>query len=164
MVADIEDSTRMALELPPEEFPQITGGWFNTCRELIEEHGGHMNQYLGDGFFCYWEDTFDAKNQILEAIRALGKLQAKATPGFRVVLHCGETVFSSVPNTSEQNLHGREVHFVFRMEKLAGKWKDGWLLSDAACQALGAKSLISRESKVDGYEGIFQFHVPDFRA
>ncbi|MES2924502.1 MAG: FHA domain-containing protein [Verrucomicrobiota bacterium] len=164
MVADIVDSTRMALELPPEEFPQVTGGWFNTCRELIEAHGGHMNQYTGDGFFCYWEDTFDAKSRILDAMRALGQLQVKATPGFRVVVHHGETVFSSVPNTSEQNLHGREVHFAFRMEKLAGAWKDSWLLSDAAFQALGVKSIICRASQVGGYDGIYQFHVPDFNA
>jgi len=96
MVADIVGSTRMTQELPPEEIPQITGGWFNVCRELIEVHGGHMNQYLGDGHFCYWEKAADASAHLLAALRALAHLRGKATPNFRVVLHYGETVFSGV--------------------------------------------------------------------
>jgi class 3 adenylate cyclase len=164
MVADIVGSTRMARELPPEEVPQITGGWFNTCRELIENHGGTMNSYLGDGYFCYWEDTFGAKRQLLDAMRALVRLQAKANPGFRIVLHFGETVLSNVPNTMALNLHGKEVHFVFRMEKIAGGFGDLLLCSEPAWQALGVKSLARRESTVSGYDGIYQFHVPELDA
>ncbi len=44
MVADIVGSTRMGQELPPEEVPLLTGGWFKTCRKLIEEHSGQMNK------------------------------------------------------------------------------------------------------------------------
>lgn len=49
-------STRMALELPQEEVARTFGKWFKSCRGVVESHGGQMNQYLGDGFFCYWED------------------------------------------------------------------------------------------------------------
>jgi adenylate cyclase len=161
MVADIEGSTRMAQELPPEEIPRITGGWFNTCRELIEDRGGHMNQYLGDGFFCYWDDTLDAKRQILDALRELARLQQKASPRFRLVLHFGEIVLSNVPDTMALNLHGEVVNFAFRMEKIAARFKDSQLCSEAALKALGVKSLARRESEVSGYDGLFQFHVPD---
>lgn len=164
MVADIVGSTRMAQELPPEEVPRITGGWFNTCRELIEKHGGYMNQYLGDGYFCYWDDTFDAKSQILAAMRELAHLQENAWPRFRLVLHFGKTVLSNVPDTMELNLHGQEVHFVFRMEKIAARWEDSLLCSEVAWKALGVKSLVLRESEVNGYDGMFQFHVPDLES
>jgi len=164
MVADIAGSTRMAQELPPEEIPQITGGWFNACLGLIEQHGGHMNQYLGDGYFCYWEEASHVQDQILAALRELAGLQAKASPNFRIVLHYGETVFSGVPTTSEQNLHGQEVHFVFRMEKIAAKFGDTLLCSDAAWRALGTPSLVQRQSEVSGYNGIYQFHVPELGA
>lgn len=164
MVADIEGSTRMAQELPPEEIPRITGGWFNTCRDLVEGHGGHMNQYLGDGFFCYWDDTFDAKRQILDALRDLARLQQRASPRFRLVLHFGEIVLSNVPDTMALNLHGEVVNFAFRMEKVAAHFKDSRLFSEAALKALGVKSLARRESEVGGYEGMFQFHVPDLQG
>jgi len=164
MVADIVGSTRMAQELPPEEVPLVTGGWFKTCRDLIEKHDGHMNQYLGDGFFCYWEDTLNSKHQILMALRDLGRLQERAQPPFRVVLHHGMTVFGSVPTMTEQNLHGPTVNFVFRMEKIAGAWQDSILCSSEAWKALGVESLIRRESKVGGYDGVFEFHVPDLKG
>lgn len=164
MVADIVGSTRMAQELPPEEVPQVTGGWFKTCRDLIEQHEGHMNQYLGDGFFCYWEDTLDSKRQILAALRDLARLQENASPPFRVVLHHGMTVFGSVPTMTEQNLHGPTVNFVFRMEKIAGAWQDSLLCSGPAWKALGVGSLLRRESQVGGYDGVFDFHVPDLGA
>lgn len=164
MVADIVGSTRMAQELPPEEMPMVTGGWFKKCRDLIEENGGHMNQYLGDGYFCYWEDTLEAKLQILATMRALARLQDESSPPFRVVLHFGMTVLGSVPTMVDMNLHGPTVNFVFRMEKLAGSWGDSRLCSATAWKALGVNSLAHRESEVGGYDGIFHFHVPDLQA
>lgn len=161
MVADIVGSTQMALELPPEEVPLVTGGWFKTCRDLIEEYDGQMNQYLGDGFFCYWDDTLDSKRQVFGALRDLAFLQKSASPPFRVVLHRGMTVFGSVPTMTEQNLHGPNVNFVFRMEKIAGTLRDNILCSEDAWKALGVGSLIQRRSEVIGFEGNFEFHVPD---
>jgi adenylate cyclase len=163
MVADIEGSTRMAQELPPEEIPRITGGWFNACRELIEGCGGHMNQYLGDGFFCYWDDTLDAKKQIRDALLELSGMQQKASPRFRLVLHFGEVVLSNVPDTLALNLHGEVVNFAFRMEKIAASFKAYQLCSAAALHALGARSLTVRKSEVPGYHGLFEFHVPDLQ-
>lgn len=161
MVADIIGSTRMAQELSPEELPLVTGGWFKTCRELIEEYEGHMNQYLGDGFFCYWDDNLDSKRQVFGALRDLAFLQKDASPPFRVVLHRGMTVFGSVPTMPEQNLHGPTVNFVFRLEKIAGGLQDNILCSEDAWKALGVGSLIQRRSEVNGFEGNFDFHVPD---
>ncbi len=161
MVADIAGSTRMARELPPEQVPVITGGWFKTCREVIEKHDGHMNQYLGDGFFCYWEDSLETRKGVLGAMRDLALMQKQNSPVFRVVLHLGATVLGSVPTLTSLNLHGPAVNFVFRMEKLAAGWSDSLLCSEEAWKALAVKSLVRRESTVSGYDGTFAFHVPD---
>ncbi|MES2921429.1 MAG: adenylate/guanylate cyclase domain-containing protein [Verrucomicrobiota bacterium] len=161
MVADIVGSTRLAQELPPEEVPLLTGGWFKTCRDLIEEHGGHMNKYLGDGFFCYWEDSVDSRSRILQAMRGLAQLQAEASPPFRVVLHRGMTVLGSVPTVSALDLHGPAVNFVFRMEKLAAGWGEIRLFSEAAMESFVISSLAGHESEVEGYDGRFKFFVPD---
>lgn len=161
LVADITDSTGMIRRLPPDEIPLITGGWFNDCRKLIEDHGGHMNQFLGDGYFCYWIDAAGVTTQILAALRELGHLQATASPDFRTVLHYGEIMFSGVPRTGMQNLHGQEVHFAFRLEKIAAGFGDRLLVSTPALRELGVGSLVLRESAVSGFTGTYQFHVPD---
>jgi len=161
MVADIVGSTRMAQEMPAEQVPQINGAWFKTCREAVDAHGGHMNQYLGDGFFCYWDDTLDAKQRIPELLRLFARQRAETTPDFRVVLHFGMTVLGSVPTLSSQNLHGPNVNFVFRMEKLAGSLNQPFVLSQEAMQELGMPVRSTVVAELVGYDGKFTFGVPD---
>jgi adenylate cyclase len=54
LVADIIGSSRLLKETPPEEVPMITGRWVAECKQTIGEHGGRINQFMGDGFFAYW--------------------------------------------------------------------------------------------------------------
>jgi class 3 adenylate cyclase len=163
MIGDIVGFAKMAQNFPPGEIAWLTGSWFNACGELIKKRGGHMNQYLGDGFFCYWDDTPETKGQILDAMRELSGMQQNASPSFRVVLHFCGIALSTVPDTKALQLHGDEVNFAFRMEKVASRFKDIQLCSEAALEKLGVKSLVRRESEVGGYEGVFPFHVPDLR-
>lgn len=161
MVADIIGSTRMANEIPVEEVPKINGAWFKSCRELVESHRGQMNQYLGDGFFCYWEDSLEAQHQIPALLRHFRRLQAESQPSFRVVLHYGVTVLGNVPTLSSLNLHGPNVNFVFRMEKLAGGLGEKILLSDSACEKLGLPALSEHQAAISGFDGSYRFLVPD---
>jgi adenylate cyclase len=161
MVADIVGSTRMAQQMPPEEVPRINGSWFKTCREAVDAHGGHMNQYLGDGFFCYWEDTLEAKRTIPDLLRQFARQRAEASPDFRVVLHFGLTVLGSVPTLSSLNLHGPNVNYVFRMEKLAGSLQEPLLLSEEALQSLGLPVCKTHVAELAGYDGNRTFGVPD---
>lgn len=161
MVADIIGSTRRSIELEVEDVPRINGNWFASCRKMVESRGGHMNQYLGDGFLCYWEDTTDARTQIPKLLREFSKLQAEASPPFRVVLHFGLTVLGNVPTLSSLNLHGPQVNFVFRMEKLAGSLGEELLLSAAACEGLALPVRSNYQAELAGFDGIFDFLVPD---
>lgn len=160
LVADIVGSTRLARRLQPEELPRVTGGWFKNCREIIDDCGGHISKYLGDGFFCHWEDGAAASDHVRLAIDRLGRYQQKSSPPFRFVVHRGPAVLGSVPTMAELNLHGPQVNFVFRMEKLAGGWKEAVLFSEAAWERLDSQGWMAHESKVEGFEGRFRFYVP----
>jgi pSer/pThr/pTyr-binding forkhead associated (FHA) protein len=160
MVGDIMGSTRRSRELPAEEVPRINGTWFKTCRELVENHGGHMNQYLGDGFLCYWEDTLEAKHGLPALLRTFVNLQQDASPPFRIVLHFGTAVLGSVPTLSTLNLHGPNVNFVFRMEKLAGSLRLPLLLSEEAASALRLETISLHRSELAGFDGLHGFVVP----
>jgi adenylate cyclase len=164
IVADIIGSTELSRKLPPEELPRVTGGWFKACREIVDGNHGHMNQYLGDGFFSYWEDDGASIAGLRTALREFTSMQQATGPAFRFVLHHGPVVLGSVPTLTTQNLHGPEVNFVFRLEKLAGSLGEVILLSDAAATALKAPVLRSHTASLSGFDGTHRVHAPDWPA
>ena len=63
---------------------------------------------------------------------------------------------------SELNLHGPEVNFVFRIEKIAANLGQRMLFSEKAMLQLQAENevVLAGESPVDGYTGNFKFFAP----
>lgn len=162
MVADIIGSTRLAQSMSASEYPRMTGTWFKNCRQIIDDCGGHMSKYLGDGFFCYWTGGEGSHIRVRQAIAKLREAQETSSLPFRVVLHHGSAVLGSVPTMSELNLHGPEVNFVFRIEKIAAGLGQRMLFSEKAMQQLQAENevVMAGESPVDGYSGTFKFYSP----
>jgi len=160
MMVDIIGSTKMAQETSAEEWPIVTGNWFRSCREIIEAHQGHMMKYLGDGFFCYWMHGAGSAEQVKAALADLRRMQQQAAPPFRLVLHLGSAVLGSVPTMAELNLHGQEVNFTFRIEKIAGSLRCPVLFSEPANEALGLETQFLASAPVDGFRGSFRFFAP----
>jgi adenylate cyclase len=158
LVADIIGSTRLIKELPPDEVPVMTGRWLAECKQTIEEHGGSINQFFGDGFFAYWRDHERAQVAVATTLQALRRLQDQARPGFRVVAHYGEVVIGGLSLGEEERISGEEVHFTFRMEKLAGRLGEARLLSKAAWERLAA--LIEARAVGDHAVPGFESKVP----
>ena len=161
LMADIIGSTKLAQELTAEELPRLTGGWFKACREIIESHGGHIMKYLGDGFFCYWESGPASPEQIRRALADLYPMQSRKSPPFRIVLHYGTVALGSVPTMAEMNLHGPEVNFAFRIEKIAGGLNLGVMFSQAAHERLKLMARKVHTGTVDGFSGQFTFFSSD---
>src|SRR5215831_1913540 len=92
LVADIVGSSKLIQERPLEEVPMLTGRWVAECKQTIEEHGGRINQFMGDGFFAYWRDHERAEVAVGATLKALQRLQTQAKPAFRVVAHYGQVV------------------------------------------------------------------------
>ena len=157
LIADIVGATKLSQSLSAEDFPRVTGGWFKSCREVIEAHEGQIMKYLGDGFFCYWESKAASAEQVRGALADLQSIQAKGSPPFRIVLHYGQAVLGSVPTMAELNLHGPEVNFAFRIEKIAAELKLGLMLSGAANERIALSTRHVHTCSVDGFRGSFQF-------
>jgi adenylate cyclase len=138
LVADIISSTQLSKRLSPEEAPRITGRWLSECKQIVEDNGGIINKFLGDGFFAYWPDEQGNKGpNIARAVDAFRKLQQSSEPPFRVVAHHGKVFMGGGGSMGEESLMGNEVNFVFRMEKVSGALGQPFLLSEAAATQLG---------------------------
>jgi adenylate cyclase len=163
MLADIEGATEMVHRMPAEEWRRISGEWYKECRTMVEEHGGEIVHHLGDGFLCHWYDGTEAKPRVLAAMRQLAGWQKDSSLPFRIVVHLGKTARTNVPPNGWTFI-GPEVHFVFRMEKLAGSWGRKMMCSEAAWERLKVPAFAIEESEVKGYDGRFRFPVPDLRT
>jgi len=118
-----------------------------------------IDKYLGDGFFAYWREDENAAKNVAAALDRLKQAQAKNEPRFRLALHFGLVAIGGVPSMGEESLMGKDVNFVFRMEKLAGSLKILVLTSAAGKDRLG--SLIKTEPagahELKGFEGKHEF-------
>jgi adenylate cyclase len=159
LVADIEGFTPLSRSLTSDKLATLIGGWVAICKEIIENHEGMIDKYLGDGFLAYWRGDPATTKAVAAALNQLREAQAKNEPRFRLALHFGFVAIGGVPSMGEESLMGKEVNFVFRMEKLAGSLSISVLTSAAGQSKL--KSLINCEPagahELKGFEGKHEF-------
>src|SRR6266478_1709738 len=159
LVADIENFTPLSRSLTSDKLARLIGGWVATCKEIIEAYEGMIDKYLGDGFFAYWRDDENAAKDVAAALDQLKQAQAKNEPRFRLALHFGLVAIGGVPSMGQESLMGKDVNFVFRMEKLAGSLGISLLTSAAGKDKLG--SLVQNEPagahELKGFEGKHEF-------
>jgi adenylate cyclase len=132
LVADIRGFTPLSREMQSEDLDLLLGGWIFACKEMIENHHGIINKYLGDGFLAYCPAATTTPQEIADVIYALKQLQRKEWPQFRFVVHFGPVAIGGIASMGEESLMGGEVNLVFRLEKLAGSLGELCCLTEAA--------------------------------
>lgn len=117
LLADIVGSSDLAQRVAAEQLALTVGSWLTDCKQDIEECGGTINKYLGDGFFAYWRNEPGLGLQVFHAIR---RMMEKPQPGLpvRYVLHFGQVTMGGAPTMGEESLSGPDVNFIFRIEKI----------------------------------------------
>lgn len=159
LVADVIGSTRLGQTLPADQLAMLIGQWFFHSKQIVETARGTMNKYLGDGFFAFWLAEGASATAIVATLDRLRRLQQAANPPFRLVLHYGDVLLGGALSMGEDSLSGPEVNFVFRMEKLAGRLREGCLLSEPVVELLQGH-LTSQpvgQHSLEGFPGSFSF-------
>ncbi len=155
MLCDIAGSSVLAREKSGEELAMLMGGWFARCKEAIEDSGGAINKYLGDGLLAFWRARPETRPHVAQAVRDLIRMQQSGPPPFRVVIHYGSVVIGGVPSSGEDSLGGPEVNLVFRMERLGSELRVPTLASGAALRQM--EGLLAGKSAgafpLAGFEG-----------
>src|SRR2546425_10929222 len=128
-VADIRSFTPLSRSMQSGDLDVLLGAWIFNCKEIIENHHGIINKYLGDGFLAYWPDAATTPEEIVAVISALTGFQQKGAPDFRFVGHFGPVAIGGIASMGEESLMGSEVNFIFRLEKLAGSLGGTFCLS-----------------------------------
>jgi class 3 adenylate cyclase len=158
-LVDLESSTELSVFYPPDELPKVTGRWLDRCKAIIETNDGTINKFLGDGFFAYWRHHDGVEKEVATCVEKLRELQAEKDPSFRVVLHYGRVFSGGSATMGEESLSGKEVNFIFRMEKKAPEIGISRIMSQPAQQKL-EKLLKGKDvgsHGLSGFEGEFPF-------
>ena len=58
LLLDIQNFVRLSSELQTDELARMVGAWLAECRRVIEDHGGTLSKFLGDGLLVYWDTRF----------------------------------------------------------------------------------------------------------
>ena len=158
LVADIENFTPLSRSMVSDKLALLVGSWVAACKTIVEEHHGEIDKYLGDGFLAYWHDDEKSVENVAAGLTKLKQLQ-KIEPRFRLVLHYGLVSSGGLRSMGEESLIGKEVIFVFRMEKLAGSLGIHLMASAAAQNKLGpvVPAHPAGSHQLKGFDGSFEF-------
>ncbi|MEZ5851956.1 MAG: adenylate/guanylate cyclase domain-containing protein [Hyphomicrobiaceae bacterium] len=133
LVADIKGSTALAQRLPTTELAVLMGKWMAACKEIVDQSGGAINKFLGDGFLAYWFADDRGTAAVARAVATLSQMQRSGQdPAFRIAVHRGSVTIGGSVSGGEDSLSGPNVIRVFRMEALASTLRRDVLISEEA--------------------------------
>jgi len=155
LVADIRGFSPLSRQMRSEDLDVLVGTWMLSCKEIVENHQGIINKYLGDGFLAYWREPATTPTEIVAVISALKELQRNQSPASRLVVHFGPVAIGGVASMGEESLIGSEVNLIFRLEKLASSLGEPCCMSESANLKLNGlvQTRPLGEFELKGFEG-----------
>ena len=76
LFADVRGSTAMAEGIPPAQFGDLLNRFYEISSSVIDEEGGMVDKYLGDGVFAMFIPGFSGPDHARHAIEAGRRLVA----------------------------------------------------------------------------------------
>ncbi len=75
LFADIRGFTSLSETRPPEEIVEMLNRYFTLASEIIFQHDGTLDKYIGDGLFAFFGAPYEDSQHPLKAVRAAWELQ-----------------------------------------------------------------------------------------
>src|SRR5215469_15516376 len=109
LFADVTGSTALGEALDPEDVRALMGRYFQHARQVIAEHGGTLEKFIGDAVMAVFglpsAHGNDAERALAAALALRAAVEADVLLGGRLQLHAGvhtgEVVVSSDPAPGE---------------------------------------------------------------
>ena len=131
LFADIEGFTSLAERLPPSEVVSLLNEYFTAMTQVVMDHGGTLDKYIGDAMMVVWEGepvrgAEGAARAALAMQRELGELQQKWLAEGKLPLKCrigissGRVIVGLIgsPIRQDRTVIGDAVNTAARLEAL----------------------------------------------
>ena len=148
MFLDIRNFTPFVESHSPEEVVDYLNKIFGFMIEIVQEHKGVINQFLGDGFMATFGAPVADENSPENAVKAAEKIinelivrnENNSIPHTRIGigLHYDEAVTGNIGShiRKQFSITGRVVIMASRIEELNKKYHTSMLISDEVYQHL----------------------------
>ena len=183
LFADVRGFTTMAEKMKPREAVEVLNEFFARMTNVIFEHDGTLDKYLGDGLMALFGAPFALQNDAEAAVRAamnmqkslaeLNSLSGKAPLQIGIGIHTGEAVvgFLGTERRMDYTAIGDTVNVASRLTSQAGPGQI--VISDATriqlcreipCSQLSAMKLKGRDEPIEVHEVLWHEAAPTNRT
>lgn len=174
MFLDIRDFSKYCEGKTPNEINEYQNSTLGFMIEIVNVHGGIVNQILGDGFMAtfgaplkrstYCKDAVEASLEILSSLKKKNENKEIHLTNVGIGLHAGEVVTGNVgtANRKQYSVTGNTVILAARLEQMNKELGTSLLVSKDAIekteldkssfQSLGYKSLKGFSEQVEVYK------------
>ncbi|MBP8258923.1 MAG: hypothetical protein KA118_04590 [Verrucomicrobia bacterium] len=150
--SDIVDFTSLSESMPPQALVERVGEYLLLVSDIIHEHRGTVDKYIGDGVMAFWGAPHANPHHAADACRAAWHLQERldqlgtewqgaGKPPWRtrVGLHTGEVIVGNIGSEKRMNytLIGDAVNLASRMEGLNKPFGTRILISEGTRESAG---------------------------
>ncbi len=179
LFADVRGFTTMAEKMKPREAVEVLNEFFARMTNVIFEHDGTLDKYLGDGLMALFGAPFALQNDAEAAVRAavnmqkglveLNKISGRPPLHIGIGIHTGEAVvgFLGTERRMDYTAIGDTVNVASRLTSQAGPGQI--VISDAtrillcreiACSQLAAMKLKGRDEPIEVHEVLWREKLP----
>ena len=166
LFADMRDYTRISSTLSPEHAVELLNNYFDCLVPPIEDEGGEVLKYLGDGLLAIvrdrGDDTGGAPQAALSAAtKAIRRVQAANNEGrfpvpinIGIALHHGDAAYGNVGSGRRLDFTviGRDVNLASRIAELNKTLGEPLLMSKSFVEHLWGNPVPLGSHVVDGFD------------
>lgn len=161
--SDIANFTNISETIPPEILMKRLSCYFDILTQIIKEHNGTVDKYIGDAVMAFWNaphnDPDHIKNGCIAAIRIQQKLSTanriwnnngQSSFHTRIGVHTGEAVVGNVGSRERLNytVIGDAVNVSSRFESLNKRYKTKIIVGESLIEKLDADFLYRPLEKI----------------
>ena len=174
LFADMREYTRISSTLSPESAVELLNDYFDCLVPPIEDEGGEVLKYLGDGLLAIVRDRGDdtggaPQSALTAATNALRRIQAANNEGrfpvpisVGIALHHGDAAYGNVGSGQRLDFTviGRDVNLASRIADLNKRLGEPLLMSKSFVEHLWGDPSPLGAHEVDGFEETIEVYKP----
>ncbi len=174
LFADMRDYTHISSTLSPESAVDLLNNYFDCLVPPIEDEGGEVLKYLGDGLLAIVRDKGDdtggaAQSALTAATKALRRIEAANNEGrFPVpinvgfALHHGDAAYGNVGSGQRLDFTviGRDVNLASRIAELNKSLGEPLLMSKPFVEHLWGNPSPLGAHEVEGFAEAVEIYKP----